>query len=501
MDVFFGLLTDLLLFGGQGWIFYHMVTAVLGQEKGNLARRAYEFALLALPFFTLRMFVSYSPWIRELLYGNGAVLQSSKSTILSASLSFLVLLCSGLVYGKRQKKTVVYLVVTYTAVSEMLRFAIYCLIAWIPNLSVSLLGSRLERGGIGELEFYTAIKVIQDAWLLLFLGLYLCGIYLILQECAKYLVQAGRYPRGAEFFYLLVPAVVCLGLGILLRSIWLFVRDGQLYSVFEENPLFYGVVPGIAFCGIFLVLFCLRMRCRLIQEEEEACRLLVYQNQVEDMGNYIRDLEGMQEGLKGMRHDMKNYMADIHALLELLQFQEAGPQKDAIRQELSGYVQSMEKRLDQLQIHYKTGNPVTDVIINRFRQQGIQEGITAEFWFCYPMGLSINPFDLSIILNNAWNNAMEACRKQPEGKRFISLQGVQRGKMFFLRICNSMEKEDLKSLDGFPVSTKPEKEKHGIGMKNIAGCVKKYGGHMDWKEEGGVFSLTVLLQQNAAAIR
>ena len=102
-------------------------------------------------------------------------------------------------------------------------------------------------------------------------------------------------------FYLALPVFMSLCIGILLRSLWVSMKDdGQMHVIFDENPILYGVIPGIAFSSVLLVVFVVRTRCRLLEEEAEKCSLLVYQNRVEDLEGYIRDLEGMQERIQGM---------------------------------------------------------------------------------------------------------------------------------------------------------------------------------------------------------
>ena len=47
---------------------------------------------------------------------------------------------------------------------------------------------------------------------------------------------------------------------------------------------------------------------------------------------------------------------------------------------------------------------------------------------------------------------------------------------------------------GFPISTKEDKEVHGIGLKNIRKCAVKYGGDMDCIVKGNKFVLSVMVK-------
>ena len=499
METVFWFIMDILFFGSQGWLFYRLLTQVLEPEKLTGRQRARTFLVLALPFLCLRMVVTRSMAVQRLFYGGEGYIMNSRQTIISAALSFLVLMLSGLfIYWRRKKLryVVIYLSLLYAAVSEMLRFGVYCLTVWLPNLGFAIINhSLLETGSLELQDYMLASKGIQIGWNLIFYFGYIICMYLTLGLCIRYLKLPKRLPERAELMHLMVPVLACICLGILLRSLWLNTRDGEPHLIFDDNLAFYGIIPGLIFLSLFLVASSLRMRWRVIEEEEKRGRLLIYQSRVEDMEAYIRDLEGMQEHVKGMKHDMKNYASDIHALLGLWQENGGDSSREELQRELTGYLDSMEQRLDRFQLHYKTGNPVTDVIINRFRQQAQAEDITAECRFSYPEELGINPFDLSVILNNAFSNALEACKRVKE-ERFISLQGVQRERIFFLEMRNSMGTGQILKREGrFLKSTKGEEE-HGLGLKNIASCVEKYGGHMEFGQENGVFFLTILLQED-----
>ena len=69
----------------------------------------------------------------------------------------------------------------------------------------------------------------------------------------------------------------------------------------------------------------------------------------------------------------------------------------------------------------------------------------------FPENLMIQSYDIGVILGNALDNAMEACKKQKAAK-----QGAE-----------------------FPATTKPDKKAHGIGLTNIKNTAEKYHGGVD----------------------
>jgi signal transduction histidine kinase len=67
--------------------------------------------------------------------------------------------------------------------------------------------------------------------------------------------------------------------------------------------------------------------------------------------------------------------------------------------------------------------------------------------------------------------------------------------MYFIEIVNSFDGSALSRGDsGLPISTKKDKEVHGIGLKNIRKCAVKYGGDLDCIVEGNKFTLSVMVK-------
>ena len=70
-------------------------------------------------------------------------------------------------------------------------------------------------------------------------------------------------------------------------------------------------------------------------------------------------------------------------------------------------------------------------------------GIQFDSEFLFPSDYGIDVFDLSIILNNALNNALEACEvlsgSDPEAERFISVTSYCKNNMFLIEVKNSFD--------------------------------------------------------------
>ncbi len=232
---------------------------------------------------------------------------------------------------------------------------------------------------------------------------------------------------------------------------------------------------------------------KLITYVAEKHRAEVLAGQVSQMQDHIREIEQLYTNVNSMRHDMKNYLFDIKSLLALrgIRVEE--------EEELAGYFSGIGATVDALNFSVHTGNPVTDVVLNGKLQQAKGLGIRFDCDFRFPQGFGIDVFDLSIILNNALNNALEACEampvQEPENPRFITITSCCKNNMFFIEIVNSFDGILYDTQSNRLISRKQDQRRHGLGFQNIVRCAQKYLGSADYTYHDGIFSLTVMLQK------
>ena len=84
--------------------------------------------------------------------------------------------------------------------------------------------------------------------------------------------------------------------------------------------------------------------------------------------------------------------------------------------------------------------------------------------------------------------------KDPE-ERLINLK-VHKANGFVYIIKNSYEREITFGKDGLPITTNPDKNYHGFGMKSISYIVDKYNGNLSIAVEDNVFNLNILFLRN-----
>ena len=196
-----------------------------------------------------------------------------------------------------------------------------------------------------------------------------------------------------------------------------------------------------------------------------------------------------------MRHDMKNYVADLEILLQR-EGKDCGNDGGEVQRYLDGLYLSME----ELDMKCSTGNPVTDVVISRKMRKASnavqnknRRGIPFECNFVFPEGLGISAFDLSILLNNGLDNALEASEKEDKG--YIRLDSYRKENMFFIEIRNAFSGSLILDETGKNLLTdKKDLSAHGLGIKNMKNCAEKYYGTLRWEVRNQEFLLAIMLQ-------
>ena len=194
-----------------------------------------------------------------------------------------------------------------------------------------------------------------------------------------------------------------------------------------------------------------------------------------------------------MKHEMKNHLTNIKGL--------AG---SGSYEEMEQYIARMDESMDAFEMSVRTGNAVTDVIVNDKQKAAEKLGIRFRTDFVYPASDRYNAYDIAIIVNNLLQNALEACGRMTSGERYISLSGRRKNRFFLISVKNSFEGEVVfdKSTN-LPVSTKAPDVPggpaplHGIGLSNVRREAAKYLGNVDIKVRKNEFSVTVLLQERS----
>ena len=304
--------------------------------------------------------------------------------------------------------------------------------------------------------------------------------------------EKGRIEKEVVFY--LLPAVAGVLVAVLVRLLMITVTDGVPVLLYNKHPALYLIIPMIALVLLGATVFSFRIYQNMAALQEERAEKIILENQITQMQSSMVEMEHLYDGIRSVKHDMKNHMA---VLQNLIRKRYSGEDE-----EIQQYFEGMYQSVEQLDSRVHTGNAVSDAVVgSKFRYAAKKiKGIKLDArGFVLSDAITIKAYDMGIILNNGLDNAIEACmrmrEKQPDAEAYITIRSFRAKNMYFIEIENSFDGAALFNKDSsLPISTKEDKEVHGIGLKNIRKCAVKYGGDMDCIVKGNRFTLSVMVK-------
>ncbi len=197
---------------------------------------------------------------------------------------------------------------------------------------------------------------------------------------------------------------------------------------------------------------------------------------------HYREVDNMYRQMRGWRHDYRNHIQAMKAYA-------ASGDWEAIRR----YLDLLDDDLTHVDTVIKTGNPMTDAILNSkislARAKKIQVVADAHI----PIKLKSSEIDLCCIIGNLFDNAIEASMKLPEEKRVIRVYMDMRNTQLYISFTNFTAGKKLQKEGRLFRTTKGEN--HGFGLTRIDAIVKRLDGYLSCNSEDGAFTAEILLPQ------
>ena len=230
----------------------------------------------------------------------------------------------------------------------------------------------------------------------------------------------------------------------------------------EHTALLFLQALGLG--ALLCTLYAYRHLCRSLQTKAEM-QSLAQAAQAQKI--YIAEAQTRYEQTKAFRHDIKNHLSVLSALLNKNKLDES-----------KAYLQKLETVSATLSFPCQTGNSVVDILLGEKLQMAKADGIAAEVSLFLPNPCGIDDFDLCVIFANALDNAISACQSI-EGVRSIRISGERQGDFYMLAFENTCSDNPLPPA--------------GTGLSNIKAVAEKYHGAMLTEKIERKFSLNVLL--------
>ena len=211
------------------------------------------------------------------------------------------------------------------------------------------------------------------------------------------------------------------------------------------------------------------------QEQQRVAALLERGRFARD--NYALILQADEESRR-RNHEMRHHMQTLYELTR------AGEKERA-----EGYIQSVltetEKRSGQTYSQNVEINSIVGFPLNQARENGV----SVHCQIHVPVNLQIDPVDLSMLLSNMLENALEAClRMKKRDKTYIELKIFKRKSFLFISCKNSVDSEKEKEAET-EKTKKKDKRNQGFGLTVMKDVAEKYSGILEMIREAESFTV------------
>jgi hypothetical protein len=300
--------------------------------------------------------------------------------------------------------------------------------------------------------------------------------------------------RNRYVLLLLLPVLVIFLMGSYINlSIY---KDAV--TVYEDGSIAGGdhyqmlMVQVLGLASMFSILSACK---KLLENFRLSTELALLSQQERYLHQYVEEAREQGKKTKAFRHDIKNHIMVVKELLQ------SGKRDQALC-----YISDLDGMVRELSFSCNTGNPVVDILIGNKFGMAKSGNIDTDCSLILPYPCKVRDIDFCIILSNALDNAISACREMDDqagegawesawesesrfaekkdkgdqnGRKYIHISGRHQGDFILLEVENSFS--------GHGTIEK------GTGLSNIEVVAKKYGGAMSVKCQAGRFLLSVLL--------
>ena len=197
---------------------------------------------------------------------------------------------------------------------------------------------------------------------------------------------------------------------------------------------------------------------------------------------YLNLIEKKNQSMQVMTHDYKNHLITIGSMTDSAEIKE--------------YINNLLGEMSRLDNIGKTQNRLLDVILSKYISVCEEKNIDLEIDIVTDNLAIMNNNDISSLFNNLLDNAVESAEKSATKKMLVQITNVMNSyrKIAVINSCDTPPS----TKNGELITSKENKETHGLGTKSIKKIVTKYDGELDWEynENTKEFKFTILIPIN-----
>lgn len=233
---------------------------------------------------------------------------------------------------------------------------------------------------------------------------------------------------------------------------------------------------------VFMNFFVFYMIRDVVVREKEVQKIRISQERTKNQMDMYRYMETVYGQQRKKVHEFKNHMGCLQGLLEAEKYEKA-----------VDYLKRINENWTEEIDYINTNNIIVNSVLNQKFKLAQNKGIPIVLSVSSLKEIPIEDEDLVTLLANLLDNAIEACEKVADKTKVIKLRFVDENGKITISVKNPTA-EGIRQTGNRILTTKRNKEEHGIGLENIRNVVEKYGGDDIFSCNGGYFTHSIIIQ-------
>lgn len=271
-----------------------------------------------------------------------------------------------------------------------------------------------------------------------------------------------------EWIMILSAFMITLLIGI---SMYMITVGGK------TTEYIYVAVTLLISCLDAVIFIFLRKMNRTSQIEKERD---IMEIQLQRQQDEMQHLQQQYEEISILRHDFRNGIDCLCGMIE------QGDCSGALEYAKQFKERKVNTILSQVQCSSTMLNAVVNAKFNDAQSKGIDTSLRLVVQIPHDL-----EFDLSIMLSNLLDNAIEACEKNPSNAQILLTISEEAG-YYRIVVRNTIAASVLKKNQELKTE-KANKKLHGWGLRSVTDLVSKRNGLIDFYEKEGMFYVDILL--------
>lgn len=195
------------------------------------------------------------------------------------------------------------------------------------------------------------------------------------------------------------------------------------------------------------------------------------------------ELTSHMEEMYRARHDLRQHLTIIQSYIE----------KDN-KKGLEEYISLYKSQLPPDIIEIYSRHPVVNALICNYATLARKHKIRFDAKIDYPETCQISDTDITVLLGNILENAIESCLKNCEDSYIHIIIKQRYNESLLLMVDNTCTQAITFNHDNIPLSTKRNCLSIGIGISSICDIALKYNGFSQFEQKNNVFYTSVFLK-------